>query len=127
MSRYVLACLVVVTLLTGCVLPQNVYADEIENPESYLYTDEKAFVASFRSQASQVRADVANIRGLLAMPKMLDDKWYTSLASYADDSVAFCGLAGAPESMQVIAELWQELVCARLLAGRDNHCMHRLR
>ena len=111
MSRHVLACLVVATLLIGCVLPQNVYADDIEEQVSYLDEEEKAFVARFESEVSEVRDAVAASRGLLAMPKVLDGTWYNSLAA---STKVDCGLPSPPASMEGIDDLWKEFVCAKL-------------
>ena len=116
MSRYVLACLVVVTLLISCVLPQNVYADEneIENPEAWLNKEETAFVAGLRGSFAEVSYNISLVRKLLAQPLVLEEDWYQVVGERAIGDHGCAPLAAAPSSMEGISELWEELVCSKM-------------
>jgi hypothetical protein len=117
MGRYALVCLVVVALLTGCVVPQNIYADdnedEIENPEAWLSEEEKAFVDSFMYQYNEVNNILLHLRHLMANPNVIDEAWFNDISNYAGSSTA-CGFSNVPAKMQDIAEHWENLVCAKL-------------
>lgn len=115
MGRYILICLVVVTLLISGVIPRNIYANELEDEdlERWLNAEEIAFVATFRSQASTVRNNLSKIRGLLERPKLMDEKWYENIGYFAAGKTS-CQLPTAPKSMQGIDELWSDLVCNKL-------------
>jgi hypothetical protein len=112
MKRLTFIVLVLVTLLATSLMPMGVYANG-DDDEGYLTPEEKAFVASFRSKASETRAEVSKIRGLLGKPKVLDELWYVAIAN---SSSFGCGLSSAPQSMQGIPDMWNEFVCVKLLA-----------
>jgi hypothetical protein len=119
MKRLVFSMLVLGALLATSLVPSGLYANG-DDDESYLEPEEKAWVNDIRSQASNIKNEIALLQWILNPPQAGKPEWFKQVGAFGQRR---CYLpTPVPKNMEDIADLWDKEVCTEFtsLKGLAN-------